>query len=91
MGVAEFFIGLFLILGTYIFIKMPRWKSDNRVSPPGYTTDYHKMNVDRNNGMNQRDIDNKNINGGYDVKADKNGCPDRSESGTNWMYGGKSE
>lgn len=71
---------------TYVLVKLPEWKAHNRVSPHGKCTDWMQISSDRTNGMSQRDIDIKFNNGGYDIKADEYGCPDRE--GINPKYGG---
>lgn len=89
MGVGEFWAAIIIIGICYIICKAPSWEAHNRTSPEGKCTDWGQMNMDRTNGKSKREIDMKFNRGGYDVKADKLGCPDKSDSSTNWKYGGK--
>lgn len=72
----ETLLCIIALVTAYIYIKYPGWKAHNRLSPPGKTTDYMQMTLDRTiRGMKQREVDNKFNNGGYDVEADKYKCP----------------
>lgn len=64
----EFIACIILFVVIFVNCKMPEWKANNRVSPPGMKTDWGKMSEDRIlNGMSQRDIYKKQSQGGYDV------------------------
>lgn len=64
----EFFLTIGMIIFMYVLCKLPEWKANNRVSPPGMRTDWGKVSDDRTlNGMSQRDIYKKQCQGGYDV------------------------
>ena len=64
----EFFLSIGLIIVVYVLCKMPEWKAQNRVSPPGMKTDWQAMSNDRIlKGMSNRDIYIKQNQGGYDI------------------------
>lgn len=86
MTVVEMFIGLIMIGVVYIIIKLPEWRSNYRLPEEGKHMDFEKINIDRANGMTQRDIDIKTNKGGYDV-----GNQEVKNETINWMYGGKSK
>ncbi len=68
----ETLIGLIvlgLIFGLPALIREHTF--NNRVSPPGYRTDYGKMNHDLTMGMSKNDVKNKFNRGGYDVPDKK--------------------
>lgn len=63
----ELIASIIFIAITWAIIKAPSYAAHNRLCPPGKTLDYQQMDVDRVNGLSQRDIDIKTNNGGYDV------------------------
>lgn len=64
----EIFASIGLIIFMYVLCKLPEWKAQNRVSPPGMKTDYQAMSNDRIlKGMSNRDIYIKQCQGGYDI------------------------
>lgn len=58
---------IIMLGGTWLLCKIPDWKFDNRVSPPGCKTDWEAMNRDMAQGKSKVDIKRKYNNGGYDV------------------------
>ncbi len=63
----ETLLSILLIVVVYCLCKSNEWKSNNRISPPGYHTDWKQMNIDHT--LHGKDyVHRKNIAGGYDVK-----------------------
>ena len=42
----ELLFGIIFIVFVYLRCKMPEWKHDNRLCPPGKEIDYNKANND---------------------------------------------
>lgn len=42
----EFLLTIGMIIGAYILCHLDEWRSDNRMTPPGYEHDYNKANYD---------------------------------------------
>ncbi len=63
----ETLLGLISILIFWVLCKLPEWKYDNRVCPPGKEIDYHKANYDLTaNGISKQEFYNRYNNGYYD-------------------------
>lgn len=66
------FVLIIVVVIFYGISKSTDYKFSNRVSPPGYKTDYAAFNRDLASGMSQTDVKRKFNNGGYDVIDDHN-------------------
>lgn len=42
----ELLLTIGMIIGAYILCHLDEWRSDNRMTPPGYEHDYNKANYD---------------------------------------------
>lgn len=62
---------IIVILIFYAIFKSIDYKFDNRVSPPGYKTDWGAMNRDLANGKSQLEVKQKFNRGEYDVPNKK--------------------
>lgn len=61
-------IGMIVIIGVfYVLCKLPEWKYDNRLCPPGKTIDWGKANYDLTMGMSKQEYFRKYNSGYYDV------------------------
>lgn len=56
-----------VIIAVWVLWKWPSWKSHNRTCPPGMKADWQRMSLDNMNGVSQREIDRRFVNGWYDI------------------------
>jgi len=66
------FVLIIVVAIFYGISKSTDYKFSNRVSPPGYKTDYAAFNSDLANGMSKEDIKKKFNKGGYDIPDNRN-------------------
>ncbi len=60
-------IGAIIIIGiTYLMCKVPEWKHDNRICPPGKEIDYTKANRDLALGLDKQEYYRRYNSGYYD-------------------------
>ncbi len=61
-------IGMIIFIGVvYVLCKLPEWKYDNRLCPPGKTIDWAKANHDLVMGMDKQEYFRKYNSGYYDI------------------------
>jgi len=60
-------IGIIIIIEiTYLMCKVPEWKHDNRICPPGKEIDYTKANRDLTLGLDTQEYYRRYNSGYYD-------------------------
>jgi len=60
-------IGAIIIIGgAYLMCKIPEWKHDNRICPPGKKIDYTKSNMDLTLGIDKQEYYRRYNSGYYD-------------------------
>ncbi len=63
----ETLLGLILIVVFWVLCKLPEWRGNNRVCPPGKEIDYEKANRDLTiGGISKQEFYNRYNNGYYD-------------------------
>lgn len=67
----EIILSAIFLVVVYCLCKSTDWKFNNRVSPPGYKTDYGAMNHDLASGKSQTEVKQKFNRGGYDIPDKK--------------------
>ena len=70
----ELLLTIGMIIGAYILCHLDEWRSDNRMTPPGYEHDYNKANYDLVTKGKQYYYQ-QHLQGKYDKKIDDKNNP----------------